>query len=303
MKQEKYHNEGEYVVDKAVKLLHKHLSSMRENAMKGPGRSDREGLSIVELVRLFPDDDAGRRWFETVFWPRGPYCPHCGSFNVQSDVQHPKMTTGLKGVSSMKLHRDLGVTQKTAWHLAHRIRAAYALEHAPFTNEVEVDETYVGGRKRGGPGRGTAGKAVVAGARERTSRLVRANVVPNIKKGTLHDYVRDNVDEEATVFTDELASYRGIPNPHRTVNHGSREYVRDKAHTNGIESFWSMLKRARKAADSPGRDSPDRSSFLQICHFSLVSNSLTAPRIALILTLANEHGFPAPSGRPLNRTA
>ena len=252
--------------------------------MRGPGRSDREGMSIVELVRMFPDDDAARHWFETVFWPQGPYCPHCGSFNVQGDVKHPRMThrcrdcpkrpfftlktgtvmegsplgyqtwalavylltTGLKGVSSMKLHRDLGVTQKTAWYLAHRIRAAFALEHPRFAGTVEMDETYVGGKKRGGPGRGTVGKAIVAGAKERSSRRVRAGVVPNIKKGTLHGFVGENIREDARIYTDDLGSYRNLPHDHETVAHSAREYVRDDVHTNGIESFWSMLKRAHK---------------------------------------------------------
>ena len=156
------------------------------------------------------------------------------------------LTTNLKGVSSMKLHRDLGVTQKTAWHLAHRIREAWGpREREAFGTAVEVDETYVGGKKRPGTStwRGTVGKAIVAGVKERESGRVHARVVPNIKRSTLHDFVREAVDVEAPVFTDELASYRGIPNPHETVNHSARQYVEGMASTKGIESFWSILKR------------------------------------------------------------
>ena len=109
---------------------------------------------------------------------------------------------------------------------------------------VEVDETYVGGRKRRGtPGRGAVGKAVVAGVKERKTRRVRAEVVPDVKKATLHGFIGANVEPQANVYTDELRSYAGIPNRHETVCHSAGEYVRDAAHTNGVESFWSMLKR------------------------------------------------------------
>ena len=150
--------------------------------------------------------------------------------------------TDLKGVSSMKLHRDLGITQKNAWHLAHRIREAWGpREREAFEGAVEVDETYVGGYVRGG--QGGRGKAVVAGVKERRSGRVHARVVPDTRRQTLHDFIRENVDPGASVFTDELRSYRGIPYEHGTVNHSARQYVDGMASTNGIESFWSMLKR------------------------------------------------------------
>ena len=131
-------------------------------AQSGPGKSFREGITLVEIFRMFPDDEAAERWFVEARWPDGPWCPHCGSVNVQSGARHKSqpyrcrgcrkrfsvktgtamhdsklglqvwaiatylMTTGIKGTSSMKLHRDLGVTQKTAWHLAHRLRETWA---------------------------------------------------------------------------------------------------------------------------------------------------------------------------------
>ena len=245
------------------------------------GRQDRTGITIIDLVRMFPDEDAARRWFEGIVWPDGErYCPRCGSFDTH-ECSHPKMPyrcrdcrkyfgvktgtvmadspiplqkwvfaiyldlTSLKGVSSMKLSRDIGVTQKTAWFMQQRIREAFAEKgEAVMAGPTEVDETYVGGKKKPGtPGRGAVGKAVVAGAKERNSKRVQARVVPNIRRQTLYDFVRENVAPGMVVYTDELASYRGIPNPHRTVNHSARQYVDGMAHTNGIESFWAMLKR------------------------------------------------------------
>ena len=250
---------------------------------QAPGQSHREGLTLIQVIAKFGDEKSAKRWFTERLWPQGPYCPRCGSFDVR-EVKHPSMThrcrdcegrglfslktgtvmqsskldyrtwalaiylltTNLKGVSSLKLHRDLGVTQKTAWHLAHRIREAWGPREAEaFGTAVEVDETYVGGKKRPGtgPGRGAVGKAVVAGVKERETGKVHARVVPNIKKATLHQFVAENVYPDAPVYTDELHSYRGIPNPHETVNHTAKQFVEGMAGTQGIESFWSILKR------------------------------------------------------------
>ena len=155
-------------------------------AQNAPGKHYRMGLTLIQLCDMFPDNAAAERWFAEACWPDGPHCPHCGSLNVQSNIKHKSMThrcrdcpekrifslktgtvmegsklgfrtwaiavyvatTNLKGVSSMKLHRDLGVTQKTAWHLAHRIRESLARNEAPFSGPVEVDETYMAARKR-----------------------------------------------------------------------------------------------------------------------------------------------------------
>ena len=154
--------------------------------------------------------------------------------------------TALKGVSSMKLHRDLDVSQKTAWFMLHRIRQGLIKDDdAPFTGDVEIDETYVDGKKKPRiPGRGAVGKAVAAGTKERRSKRIKARVVEDIKKTTLHEFVAETVNSNATVYTDELRSYQGIPNPHETVCHSAREYVDGMASTNGIESFWATLKRS-----------------------------------------------------------
>ena len=154
---------------------------------KAPGKHYRKGLSLVELADKFPTEETAKAWFEEQFWPNGPVCPYCGSSNVQSGIKHRTMThrcrecpdrkmfslktgtimegsklkyrvwaiavylftTNLKGVSSMKLHRDLKVGQKSAWFLAHRIRKAWDRETVEkFAGPVEVDETYVGGKEK-----------------------------------------------------------------------------------------------------------------------------------------------------------
>ena len=261
-------------------------------AHKGPGKANREGISLTKLIRIFPDDDAARAWFEKQIWANGPHCPHCGSLNVQSGIKHKTMThrcrdcdgrpmfslktgnvmegsklgyqtwaiaiylvtTSLKGVSSMKLHRDLEITQKSAWHLAHRLRKAFEAGTPMFAGPVEADECYVGGKRENMPkvkrktlkGRGAVGKAIVAGAKDRATGQVSAKVVASADKKTLHQFLKDRAAPGAKVYTDDYVIYRDLPFDHEAVQHLTGEYVRGDAHTNGIESFWSMLKRAHK---------------------------------------------------------
>ena len=259
---------------------------------KAPGRSDREGISLVEIFRMFPDDATAEAWFVARRWPTGIACPHCGSLNVQTGAKHKTMpyrcrekecakrfspktgtvmegsklglqtwmiatyllSTSLKSVSSMKLHRDLEINQRSAWFLAHRLRVALAQEGGIFAGPVEVDETYVGGRRANMPkhkreqmtGRGAVGKTAVVGAKDRATKQVAARVVPNTTKATLHGFVSEHAAPDATVYTDDALAYENLPFDHETVRHSLEEYVRGDVHTNGIESLWSMLKRAHK---------------------------------------------------------
>ena len=248
---------------------------------KGPGQSHRKGLSLPELVRMFPDNATAEAWFTDTRWPNGFLCPYCQSERVLSGAAHKTMpyrkrfsvrtgtvmaasnlgfqtwiiaiyllTTSLKGTSSMKLHRDLGVTQKTAWHLAHRIRAMWQKDvEALLKGPVEADETYIGGKetnkhasKKLNAGRGTVGKIPVTGLKDRVTNEVRAQVTKPVNRANVKGFVEENMTLESMLYTDESYVYDDFPN-HEAVQHGVGEYVRGQAHTNGIESFWSLLKR------------------------------------------------------------
>ena len=259
---------------------------------KAPGKSHRTGISMVELFRRFPDDATVEAWFIERRWPTGIACPHCGSMNVQTGAKHktmpyrcrekecakrfsPKtgtvmegsklgfqawmiatylMSTNLKSVSSMKLHRDLHINQRTAWFLAHRLRVALSEEGGIFSGPVEVDESYFGGRRRNmsnarrkalaSTGRGAVGKVAVVGVKDRATKRVAARVVEHTDAATLQGFVTDHTAPGATVYTDDASAYESLPFDHDTVKHSLSEYVKGDVHTNGIESLWSMLKRA-----------------------------------------------------------
>ncbi len=260
-------------------------------AQKAPGKSHREGISLIELAEMFPDEAAAVAWFEDIRWPDGErHCGHCGSVRV-SEIPNAKpmpyrckdcrsyfsvrtgtmmessrlplrkwafavylYVTNLKGVSSMKLHRDLKVTQKTAWFMLHRLRDAWDESGlGQFGGPVEADETYIGGKRKNMPrskrktmeGRGAVGKAAIVGSKDRETNKVAARHVPSSEAKHVAGFVAEKTALGATVYTDEAKAYNALKPgyDHHAVNHSVGEYVRGQAHTNGIESFWSMLKR------------------------------------------------------------
>ncbi len=166
------------------------------------------------------------------------------------------ITSAKNGISSYEIHRAIGVTQKTAWFMMHRIRLA--MQNGSFeklSGEVECDETFIGGKAKNMhkakreaiiQGRGSVGKTAVFGALERKGRVL-AKVIESTNRETLHKEVKERVEKGANLFTDEWLSYRGLDSDyiHEVINHGI-EYVKDNVHTNGIENFWALLKRTLK---------------------------------------------------------
>lgn len=244
--------------------------------------------TLIEAVKFFSDIDKCNEYMASIKWPDGKIvCPKCGSENV-GKIETRKMlkcrackkqfsykvgtifedspigldkwfvavwtvTNCKNGISSYELHRALGITQKSAWFMLHRIRLA--MQQGSFQKlegTVESDETFVGGKAKNMHksvraekinGRGPVGKAVVHGVLERGGKII-AGVVKDQKKTTLQPRIRDAVVPGSTVYTDDLRSYDGLSDEfiHDVVDH-AKEYVRGDVHTNSIENFWSLLKR------------------------------------------------------------
>jgi transposase-like protein len=259
-----------------------------------------EPTNLLEAVQYFADPDRSLVFMATLRWPDDVVrCPYCGSEDVrfirtrrlwECKAKHAKRQFSIKvgtifedsplgmdkwlpavwmiandknGISSAELGRAIGVTQKSAWFMLHRIRLA--MQTGTFrrlSGEVEADETFIGGktrfmhnerRERVMKGRrgGAAGKSVVMGLLERHGpdghSTVRARVMESNRRRLLDPEVRRNVAEGSSLYTDALGSYRDLGDAyaHEVIDH-AEEYVRGKVHTNGLENFWSLLKRAIK---------------------------------------------------------
>lgn len=214
-----------------------------------------------------------RTWKCGSHHPRREFSVKVGSLFEDSPIGLDKwlvavwlLTNCKNGISSYELARDLQVSQKTAWFMLHRIRLGLAMPNTVLMGgseggPVEVDETFVGGRisnmhrktvrekfKGVASQAHNQNKAVVMGMRDRETRQIRAKVIPNVKRETLQNEILENVEKKSTVYTDQATGYYNLAEKefiHDTVNH-LQEYVRGQVHTNGIENFWSLLKRGLK---------------------------------------------------------
>ena len=254
-------------------------------------RIDKENMhnfkNLTQLFDYFKDEATCKAYLEKQRWGATPACPHCGSIRVYRTNRgfkcgekecHKKfsVTVGTvfenskiplrtwfaamyliashkKGISSHQLHRDLGITQKTAWFILHRIREVLREKKSPLlTDVVEVDETFVGGKNKNrhadkkvqdSQGRSVKDKIPVVGLIQRGGKIV-TQVVSDTKAETLHPIIVNAVKSGSIVITDEWRAYQGMDGfSHVAMNHSEGEYVRSAFHNNTIEGFWSLLKR------------------------------------------------------------
>jgi transposase-like protein len=244
-------------------------------------------ISTFQLFEMFPDQEAARTYLEGRLWPNGPRCPVCGmgeritaraggfyrcnqckeDFTVRTGTIFERshvplhkwvyamylLVTARKGISSMQLAKEIGITQKSAWFVLHRLREACGgKDLSKLKGIIEIDETYVGGmeankheNKKLKAGRGPVGKTPVLGMRERGGRTV-AMPISGTDAKTIQAAILQHVEPGSTIHTDEAGAYvgvRGLSFDHDTVNHSQGEYVRDGVTTNGIESVFAVFKR------------------------------------------------------------
>jgi ISXO2-like transposase domain/Transposase zinc-ribbon domain len=254
-----------------------------------------EPKTLQQAIQYFSDPDNCLNFLAARRFPDGPMCPHCGSKDVrflatrriwECKGKHPKRQFSVKvgtifedspigldkwlcafwmiancknGISSYEIHRAIGVTQKSAWFMLHRLRLAlkvskhHKLGDGPEgENEVEIDESFVGGqmknmhkdRRARFQAEKSAAKTIVMGMLDRKRREIRAKVVPDVARLTLQNEVLNEVKYGSKVYTDDFVGYDNLRHKyvHDVVNH-SETYVRGRVHTNGLENFWSLFKR------------------------------------------------------------
>ena len=242
-------------------------------------------ISTLQLFEMFPDQETARLYLESRLWPQGATCPTCSKrerittrkggfyrcnqckldFTVRTATIFERshvplhkwlyamylLVTSRKGISSMQLAKEIGVTQKTAWFILGRLREACGNDPTVLLGIIEVDECYIGGKesnkhehKKLKAGRGSVGKTAVIGMRERGGR-VKAMTIPNTTSRTLQSAIIENVAAGSEIQTDEHTGYQGIEDHfyHDMVSHATGEYSRPGVTTNGIESVWAVLKR------------------------------------------------------------
>ena len=247
--------------------------------MKTKDKPKMQRYSVNDFRQQFPNDDVCLEWLKDFLFPDGIFCQTCDRITNHHKVAsrksyscancghhvHPtagtiyhKSSTPLTdwfyavylmastrcGISAKQLERELGVTYKTAWRMFKMIRSMLDESDRKLGNEVEVDETYVGGFHKGKTGRGSENKTVVVGAVERKGSVI-AKVSPNVKAETLIPFIQETIEPNSMIYTDELRSYNSVKEHgygHQRVRHSAKAYVIGNAHTNSIEGFWSLLK-------------------------------------------------------------
>lgn len=254
--------------------------------MSAKAKDLRDFDSLFQLLDYFTTEEKCEAHLAAIRWNGEPVCPYCESTKVNTlkgatarykcygcrkqfsvkvgTIFHDSklslrkwfvaiylVTAHKKGISSHQLGRDLNITQKAAWHVLQRIREVYNENAEKFTNVVEVDETFIGGKegnkhadKKTKGAQGGSNQTPVLGILERNGKVYATPVV-NRQAKTLVPIMVDKVEAGATIYTDEHRSYRSLHQnfTHSFVCHNAKEYVRGEVHTNGIENFWSLLKR------------------------------------------------------------